>query len=140
VKTVTLAIHWDSKYSVHNEEIDTEHRKLLDLANSVFAIQDPNRQAAEFRRAVKELFRYMEYHFRHEEELMERVGYPDRVPHGVLHKSIVATMNSLLLNCSNLVDLSEKLRHFLVEWVLNHMAEEDSKITASVDHKAKTGA
>jgi hemerythrin len=33
-----------------------------------------------------------------------------------------------------------KLRQFLVEWLLIHMAEEDSKIAASVDYKAKCGA
>jgi hemerythrin len=67
---------------------------------------------------------------------MEHVGYPDRLAHCVRHKEIIASMNGILLNCSNLVELGQRLRHLMLDWVLKHVVEYDSLITASVDHVA----
>jgi hemerythrin len=135
-----ISIQWDPKYSLHNASIDSEHQELFSLANDVLAIEEPQREPQRFKADVKKLFRYMEFHFRHEEELMERVRYPDRDCHAAKHAEIVALMNGLLNHCVSLPELAASLRHVLIDWLLVHVANEDAKITNSVDHFAAVGA
>ncbi len=131
-----ISIQWDPKYSIHNAGIDAEHQELFSLANDVLAIEEPKQEPQRFKADVKKLFRYMEFHFRHEEELMDRVRYPDREMHAARHAEIVALMNGLLNNCVSLPELAASLRHVLIDWLLVHVADEDAKITSSIDYFA----
>lgn len=134
-----ISVQWDPKYSVHNAGIDAEHQQLFSLVNDLLAIAAPQREPQRFKADVKQLFRYMEFHFRHEEEIMEKVGYPDRIAHSAKHKEIVAFMNGLIRDCASLVELAENLRNLLLEWLVKHVGEEDAKITGSVDRFALAG-
>ena len=135
-----LSIQWDAKYSVHDEGIDSEHQKLFGLVNDVLAIEKPEQEPQRFKADVKELFHYMEFHFRHEEELMEKVQYPDRKAHLARHKAIIAMMNGLLHDCLSLPELAQKLRHFLIDWLLKHVAEDDTRMAGSIDRFSMAGA
>jgi hemerythrin len=125
---VSVFFQWESQYSVHDEMIDDEHRRLFNLANDVFAIVDPVKDRDRFKTAVKQLCQYMEYHFAHEEDLMRQVGYPDIAHHAAGHQEIIAGMNRLLANYRDIVRFAGKLRHFMLDWVLQHVVQEDSKI------------
>jgi hemerythrin len=133
---MAIVVQWDEKYSVRDETIDAEHQKLFELANVVFAIANPAQDEERFRAAVKRLFKYAEYHFRHEEELMAKVDFPDRTAHSNRHTQIIARLQDALRSSKSQVELSDNLRHLMLDWVLKHIMEEDSKIAASVAHAA----
>lgn len=129
---MVVTFQWSEEYSIHDSVIDEEHKKLLYLANEIFAISNPSRERERFTVALKQLFGYMEYHFRHEEQLMSGVVFPDRQAHSARHNEIIVQMNTLLKSCRSLGKLSEKLKDFMRDWVLKHIAEEDKRIAASV--------
>jgi hemerythrin len=130
---MAITIQWDPKYSIHDATIDAEHQELFALVNDVMAIEVPQLEPVRFRADVKKLFRYMEYHFQHEEELMKEVGYPDREAHAEKHRKIVALMNGMIHNCVSLPELAERIRHVLVVWLLRHVAEEDQRIAQNIN-------
>jgi hemerythrin len=133
------SLQWKAQYSVHNADIDKEHQQLFSIVNDLLAIDSPRRHLQQFKADVKSLFRYMQIHFGHEEELMARIGYQQREAHAALHAEIVATMNGLLQNCVALEELRHKLGNFLVEWLRKHVIEEDGKLVAHVDRYAISG-
>jgi hemerythrin len=136
---MTSSLQWKPQYSVHNAEIDKEHQQLFLIVNDLLSIDNPRQQLPQFKADVKSLFRYMQTHFAHEEDVMERIGYPHREAHAALHQEIVATMNALLKNCATLAELREKLRSFLVQWLRTHVIEEDGKLTEHIDRYAMAG-
>jgi hemerythrin-like metal-binding protein len=61
---------WKEEYSVGNDLLDAQHRRLIELVNRVDGEESLDDILAE-------LERYAEEHFRDEERLLESVGYPD---------------------------------------------------------------
>ena len=81
---------------------------------------------------VKALFLNMEYHFRHEEELMIECGYPALVEHTQCHRRIVDEMTRSLRATKDIKQYAVKLRYMMVDWVLAHMINEDKQIGAHI--------
>lgn len=60
---------WDERYNINNQKIDTQHKRLFELAaqveNAVFKFVKRD----ELKEILIELFTYMKEHFHDEEEL-----------------------------------------------------------------------
>jgi len=125
---MAILIGWKQEYCIDNGEIDTQHRRLVQLANKVLAVTDAVGEATEFRQTVKELFRYIEYHFDAEEQFMQEVGYPTLAAHKEIHAQLVRDMNQLLKTSRDYVQLLASLKPVMTSWFLKHIQEEDSKI------------
>lgn len=119
---------WKSDYAVDGGRIDDEHKQLLNLANQVLAFTDPSRQADEVTDTVKQLFKYMEFHFDNEQGLMREAGYPEHEEHAQAHAKIISDMNNLLKTSSNLDQLVVELKPAMRNWVVQHILDEDKKI------------
>ena len=125
-----LQIGWTDEYEIDRGVIDNEHRTLFDLANRVFGMATPEIGKGEIVEVVKALFHYMEYHFRHEEELMVQCDYPDLLEHTQCHRRIAKEMANSLRATKDIRLYAVELRHTMVDWVLTHMINEDKKIGA----------
>ncbi len=125
---MTTTFQWKEDYRIDGGSIDDEHRQLLALANDVLSIVDPRRQVEEVKEAVKGLYMYMEVHFGNEEKIQQEIGFPDHQRHVQLHKTIVIDMNQLMKNCDDLGDFVVRLRYAMIDWVVQHILDEDTKI------------
>lgn len=74
----------------------------------------------------------MEYHFRHEEELMIQCDYPGLVEHTQCHQRIVDEMTASRRATKDIKQYAVKRRYMMVDWVLAHMINEDKKIGAHI--------
>lgn len=124
--------HWSDDLSIDGGLVDAEHRSLLDLANRVIEIEDPQQRLDDFRQAVKSLFRYMENHFDHEEELMREASYSELERHAERHRRIIAEMNEMLRGHQDMNQYAAALRQYMVDWVLTHIMEEDKKLAGAI--------
>lgn len=123
-----IRIEWSDEYCVDGGIVDQEHRSLFELANRIFAQfgQEPDRRT--ITELVMALFRYMEHHFRHEEELMGRIGYPQLAEHTRCHHQISDNMTHLLRTTRDLKDYASQLQHAMFDWVLTHVINEDRQV------------
>ena len=80
----------------------------------------------------------MESHFAHEEKLMKELKFPLRAEHIEKHKAIVAEMNKALCLPKDLNQYAQKLKHLMVDWVLQHIIDEDQKIAPYLGKVAPT--
>ena len=135
-----LQVEWRDDYRIDDGKIDQEHQQLIEIANRVFAVTDPTAEREQIVELVQSLYRYMECHFLHEEELMHRIGYPDRVEHARRHRRIIDQMNRTLRSQSDLESYVSRLRHLVVDWVISHIVDEDRKIADYMKGEDKLGA
>jgi hemerythrin len=112
---------WSEKFSIHNEEIDSQHKRLFDLYNRVqFFAEDENDKF----RTLDALTEYASFHFADEEKFMLSIGYPEEEfqKHKRMHESYLESLSQLK---------SEplwKTLDFFREWLLTHILAEDTKI------------
>jgi hemerythrin-like metal-binding protein len=67
---------WQAAYSVGVLSIDEQHRAPLDIVNRLHGVMKRGGAADELKGVLEELATYTRYHFSHEEQMMERCGYP----------------------------------------------------------------
>ncbi|MGV1100553.1 bacteriohemerythrin [Thiovibrio sp. JS02] len=119
---------WQDALSIGNEMIDQEHRRLIALANEVLRFANRGEGIERIKQAVVALYAYVNTHFRHEEEYMASIGYPQLAEHRILHQDIIHEMNTIMKHSGNLDALSYKLKRLMHVWVLEHIGTEDRKI------------
>ena len=119
-------IEWKSEFSVGVLEIDEQHRKLLAIINHLHESMKAGNDSGELSRVVDELLNYTRFHFAFEEQLMERVGYPDAPEHRRRHQAMVARVVQFQADAANARALfSMKLMEFLKYWLSKHILETD---------------
>lgn len=112
---------WDSSYSVGVEEIDKQHQQLFELVN-LFP-ENPN--ASEVRKAILQLFQYTREHFEFEEGVMLRMNYPRRQEHIALHNILISKLRAISLESFQDSDSVHEFKHFLYEWIIDHVGRHD---------------
>jgi hemerythrin-like metal-binding protein len=126
-RLVTMSlITWSDKYSVGVEEIDTQHKKLIQLINGLHDHMIAGDAKDIMGKVLDRIIEYTGFHFGTEERLMSEFAYPQSPAHLHEHKKLVDTA----------VDLQNKFRSgkaqitmetsiFLRDWLQNHILETD---------------
>ncbi len=126
---------WKDEYSLGNAQIDAEHQRLLELANAVATLANSGERMARIKENIVALYDYVQTHFRHEEEYMLQLGYPQYEEHRKLHEGIIAEMNTIMKHSGNLDALVYKFKRLMHVWVLEHILTEDSRIAHAKKQK-----
>ena len=121
-----LIPEWDDKYSVKNDHIDSQHKRLFIIAKKAAELIHKQVDSSEIKAMLVELFNYMKFHFHDEEEYMASIGYPHLEEHREIHKDIVFKMSHLIQNIQ--YDFKKKLAIITKEWLMEHIMKEDMKI------------
>ncbi|MEN8212966.1 MAG: bacteriohemerythrin [Pseudomonadota bacterium] len=131
-------ISWKDEYSVGIKTIDQEHQKLLGLINQFLTASQHHTSTFYEQEAMEELIDYTNYHFRHEEELMEKHDYPGLEAHKQEHRKMVARVNELVedYNIRGQAAL-EDTAGYLKHWLINHIQIVDQQYS---DYLRKHGA
>jgi len=85
---------------------------------------------------LDELINYTGYHFKTEEDLFDKYGYPDKNTHKRQHGDFVDQVVKLKEDYdSGKSVLSIDLMNFLKDWLLKHIAGTDKKYTPFLNSK-----
>lgn len=121
-------MYWKEEYNLGIVEIDNQHKKLLELINRLYDAFVKKDQDTEVGHVIEELYDYIKYHFRVEEEYFEVFAYEHAKSHELEHKHFV-----------NKVDEFRKKHDvhggsqvftiilFLQDWIINHILKSDVK-------------
>ncbi len=119
---------WEDNFSVHNEDIDSQHKILFALAHKAYQMERTHTSRLQIKQVLTELFEYMKTHFTDEEKYMEQIGYPKLAEHKNLHKYIVRELTGMIKTIHSANDMKEKLKIISQEWLLQHILQEDMQI------------
>ena len=124
-------IDWSDKYSVGIDSIDEQHKKLINLINTLQTIVDYSTGEEFEREALAELVDYTKTHFTYEEGLMEDNGYPDFEAHKAQHRAMIAEVEAVLAEYEN--DQDTAMRHavdYLQDWLIHHINGTDKQYSS----------
>ena len=122
-------IAWSHTLSVAVDEIDEDHRKLVNIFNIlVHSIKDG--ESPEYLAAVlDELINCTVWHFSHEERLMLKYGYKGIEEHKADHRELIASAKELrdeLLQANRPVE--DEHIEFLERWLTEHILTDDMRL------------
>jgi hemerythrin len=121
-------IRWTSDFAVGIEEIDEQHRALVDMINALDASTHTQYSPENMRRLLSELGDYVRDHFGFEERLMAGGGCsPEFVTrHCGEHAYFRSVLRDLTADFeSGRRSITVALIEYLVHWLLHHIAVVD---------------
>lgn len=118
---------WKDEYSVNNELMDHQHRRLLDLAQRIV---DDNGDHERLLGNLEQLNKHTREHFQAEERLMRDHEYPDYVDHRATHDRIMDQLYNLMGRIKMNPGALETLDEFMDAWVLEHIASKDKDLAS----------
>jgi hemerythrin-like metal-binding protein len=128
-KAIMKDLVWDKILSVGVDEIDDDHRRLLDLFNLLnHAVGEGG--SPELRAAVlEELINCTAWHFSHEERLMLQYGYVGLAAHREEHRELMRSVRELqqkILQAGS--RMAEEDLVYLERWLTQHILTDDAKL------------
>lgn len=129
---------WDDKYRTGIDEIDHDHKELVNLINDLYEAMQDGSGGALLLPIFSALKRYTENHFAREEGYMIECGAPDQSKHVQEHMRMA----------EKLADLESRHRHgeaaislqtltFLRDWLKNHICVVDQAMAARTKKQAE---
>jgi hemerythrin len=118
---------WDSVLSVENDEIDNDHRILVDLFNLLGRSVVDGEKRAYVDAVLEELIRCTAWHFSHEERLMLKHDYPELDAHRQEHLDLMDSVRELQREVLDTGRLEEQEFEFLEQWLTGHILAADMK-------------
>lgn len=122
-------LKWGKILSVGVEEIDEDHRKLVDIFNVLNHAVAEDESPDYLRAILEELINCTVWHFSHEERLMLKHRYPDAAAHTQEHRELIDSARDLqrkVLQEGRAV--SEEHVIFLERWLTEHILTADQKL------------
>ncbi|WED23011.1 bacteriohemerythrin [Vibrio sp. JC009] len=117
-------IPWSDDYAIGVDEVDQQHKYLFDLINEVLQSNEDEK----LKSSLLKLYRYTREHFRAEEALMERAGYPQYEQHKEMHNLLILKLNDSSTETMNNPSRRDALDEFLTSWLVKHILEKDMDI------------
>lgn len=122
-------IVWDDTFSVEVEEIDEDHRRLVDLFNMLSQAVADGESADYIDALLEELISCTVWHFRHEERLMLKHQYPNIAEHKAEHQDLIDSVKKLQQSFhQDEKKLSPEDIDYLEDWLTAHIFGFDMKM------------
>ncbi len=121
-------INWNKALSVNIEEIDIQHKNLIDIINNLSQNIQKGVDSDYCKELIDKLEEYSKYHFRTEEELFEKYNYPESEKHIFEHTLFIEKVDFFRKSFNDkLFGLEFRIFNFLHEWLVKHILNSDKK-------------
>ncbi|MFH1915320.1 MAG: bacteriohemerythrin [Pseudomonadota bacterium] len=126
-------MQWDEAMSVGVEELDAQHKTLIELINQTFeAIQ--RQDEGQLPRLVEKMAAYGQTHFATEERYMRDSGFPGLEEHRFHHAKFKSTVDDFQRSLESRTDLTQVFL-FLSRWLATHIMDEDMRYAPHVTER-----
>ncbi len=120
-------MNWTNDLSVGVPSIDDEHKKLVGMLNELYDAMHAGHAKDVLSKILDDMIAYTAAHFKHEEELFKRTGYPHaaahKAEHDALTKQVLAVREKYAQ--ARTTQLSMEVMTFLKSWLNGHIRESD---------------
>jgi hemerythrin len=119
-------VEWSDTLSVGIEEIDEQHKVLVDLVNKMHEAIHQRHGSDVVISILSDLADYTRIHFAVEESLMRILNYPGYEAHKEIHEELLGAVADLQEKvATGKKSIGFELMHFLKTWLTKHIMEED---------------
>lgn len=123
-------VSWRDQMSLDYPPLDGEHKDFLDVINqAVVAARDGDFEKMSW--AFEKCYDYVRDHFSHEEDIMERISFPDLEAHMKAHQIFIKNISEfrqhyeMALALDEKKEVAQKTVNFLSIWFLGHVLSRD---------------
>ncbi len=129
-------IEWSEKLNVGVDEIDTQHKELIKIANALIHAITIGKNEMTINNVVRKLREYTVFHFNSEEKLMKKNNYDKYIEHKAEHEQLKKSVKKFQRSIYEKKQLSGKdLFEFMKTWLLDHILKSDMRISAFLNKK-----
>ena len=133
-------IEWNDSLSIDIEEIDLQHKSLVDMINRVHDMMSQGQTDKEGVLGIlSDMGAYAAEHFSTEERYMDKYKYPQAPLHKVRHSDFiekVTQVNKQLAAGSGRTYM--EVLNFLTDWLVNHINETDKVMGTFLNQAMKS--
>lgn len=131
-----VLIKWHDEYSVGVQRIDSHHKRLFEIGNSVLDMMERKSTDTEVAETMGLLREYARFHFSEEEGLLIRYKYPEFSSHRTRHQRLLEQLTELQAAVAGGRGYNEaEVLTFLQEWIVGHTLAEDRKSAIYLNSK-----
>ena len=122
---------WGETLSVDVDEIDEDHRRLVELFNILNHAVEEGESADYVEAVLDELISGTVWHFRHEERLMLKYGFGQMEEHKAEHQDLIESAKALQQQyLQSGKRLSNADIEYLEHWLTGHILSADKDLGA----------
>ncbi|WP_319239112.1 bacteriohemerythrin [uncultured Propionivibrio sp.] len=134
--SVKPLIEWSPALAVGYAEIDTQHQRLVEIANELNSAMHSGAGAEASGRVLNELVDYTVQHFGYEEGEMRKHRYPQSDAHKEAHRKLVEEVSAFKEKFdSGKAAISIELMAFIRDWLLNHILKVDKELAGYLSRR-----
>jgi len=129
---------WTPQLSIGVDEIDEDHKKLIIILNmAIESMNHPENDGIEFANIFEKMSIYTQHHFHREEALMKACNYPHTDNHKSVHALLIKEINHKNKIFKKGKLSAEDLVEFLLNWLIDHIADSDAVIAEYCEGKSE---
>ena len=129
---------WDDSFLIGIDELDFEHRSLIDDINRLHQELAEHAELTEIERCLGEIFARMQAHFALEERVMRDNDYPGYEQHKREHEALLERYTESMLTFINHPDgdYGGPVEYELEQWIIHHIGDSDRRMSEMIASKA----
>jgi hemerythrin len=132
---IMALIKWTSELETGLTIIDAQHKKLVDMINSIGELSSD--ESAFERDSIVEanimkLIEYTNYHFQTEEDLLAECSYEESEQHKDSHNCLRFGVAEIYAKFAKQNDVAEQLHGFLSRWLQEHILGADMRYVSAI--------
>jgi hemerythrin len=138
----SIIVSWSENLSVGIELIDNQHKNLVAMTNQLFqaCTRGGDKREAVFKETMSRMVEYIRVHFATEQELFQRINYPQQAAHKKEHdKLIVEVIDSSKEYGDGNKNIANKFVVSMRDWVFSHIAHSDKMYAIYISEQKKKG-
>lgn len=116
---------WSPRFETGLARIDAQHQRLFEDAEAVVGAVLGGAPVIRLRKLLEALMDDTVEHFRTEEELMQKHGYPGFAAHASEHARLLAELRALRAGVESGKLTTLQVTAFLEDWLRHHIQELD---------------
>ncbi len=120
-----LYMKWRPDFNLGIDEIDNQHKKIVDLINRLNKAFMDNEARDKLSTILDEMAQYADYHFKTEEKLFSQHHYPFTSEHINLHENFIKKVAQFREQFEQGLPVTFRVLGFLRKWLTNHILDVD---------------
>jgi len=127
--------YWNKSFEIGIVEVDLQHRRLVDIINSLAAVIVESGKLPEVQMLFSQLMQYATTHFHDEELIMAKssLAEGEKRLHLQAHREFVEKAKEIILHPDLLKsEVSQQVLEFLTTWLISHILGSDKKIARAL--------
>ena len=131
------SIEWDDSFLIGINELDHEHKVLINDINRLHGELARHNQKSEIEKCLGDIYARMQAHFALEEHVMKEHKYKFFDEHKREHEKLLDGYTEYMMQILNdtVISFSSPIEDALRHWVLKHIVNSDKKMSLMVQEK-----